>query len=90
MRLLDFLPLAVEIAAARVSLMSPTQILERTSDRFRLLTSTGGGRDRQATDGVEVTGNVSLLNNGFLTTPFATTAPSHATAATASARARPG
>ena len=47
--LLDRLPLAIEIAAARVSMMSPARILERASDRFRLLTSSGGRRDRQAT-----------------------------------------
>jgi non-specific serine/threonine protein kinase len=38
---LDGMPLAIELAAARIQLMSPDQILSRLNDRFRLLT---GGR----------------------------------------------
>jgi predicted ATPase/class 3 adenylate cyclase len=38
---LDGIPLAVELAAARVNVLSPEQIRERLDDRFRLLT---GGR----------------------------------------------
>ena len=34
---LDHLPLAIELAAARLPLLSPQAILERLSDRFRLL-----------------------------------------------------
>jgi predicted ATPase len=48
-RRLDSLPLAVELAAARTSVLSPPQILERLSQRLDLLR---GGRDaevRQAT-----------------------------------------
>jgi predicted ATPase/DNA-binding XRE family transcriptional regulator/Tfp pilus assembly protein PilF len=41
-RRLDGVPLAVELAAARVRLLSVAQIAERLDDRFRLLT--GGGR----------------------------------------------
>ncbi len=41
-RRLDGLPLAIELAAARVRMMSPGRILEGLDDRFRLLT--GGGR----------------------------------------------
>jgi hypothetical protein len=41
---LDGLPLALELVAARVSLLSPSQILERLDQRLKLLTS--GGRDR--------------------------------------------
>ncbi|MDQ2982166.1 MAG: adenylate/guanylate cyclase domain-containing protein, partial [Actinomycetota bacterium] len=41
-RRLDNLPLAVELAAARTSVLSPTQILERLSQRLDLLK---GGRD---------------------------------------------
>ncbi len=39
---LDGIPLAVELAAARVKLFSPEQIAERLDDRFKLLT--GGSR----------------------------------------------
>jgi predicted ATPase len=39
---LDGIPLAIELAAARISHLSPAQILERLDDRFRLLT--GGQR----------------------------------------------
>lgn len=41
-RRLDGIPLAVELAAARVRAMSPAQIADRLDDRFRLLT--GGSR----------------------------------------------
>src|SRR5690606_24595048 len=39
---LDGIPLAIELAAARVKLFTPQQISERLDDRFRLLT--GGAR----------------------------------------------
>ena len=42
---LDDLPLAVELAAARTSVLSPAQILERLSQRLDLLR---GGRDAEA------------------------------------------
>ncbi|GAA2307976.1 hypothetical protein GCM10010431_29800 [Streptomyces kunmingensis] len=42
-RRLDCLPLAVELAAGRLPALSPTQLMERLDDRFRLLT--GGCRD---------------------------------------------
>jgi predicted ATPase/DNA-binding SARP family transcriptional activator len=41
-RSLDGMPLAIELAAARMRAMSPAQVAERLGDRFRLLT--GGSR----------------------------------------------
>lgn len=41
--LLDGLPLAIELAAARIKLLSPNAIMKRLDDRFSLLT--GGDRD---------------------------------------------
>jgi predicted ATPase/DNA-binding CsgD family transcriptional regulator len=45
-RHLDGIPLAIELAAARTRVLSPTQIAEGLSDRFRLLT--GGARGAPA------------------------------------------
>ncbi len=44
-RALDNLPLAIELAAARTSVLSPAQIIERLSQRLDLLK---GGRDAEA------------------------------------------
>jgi predicted ATPase/class 3 adenylate cyclase len=61
-RRLDNLPLAVELAAARTSVLSPAQILERLSKRLDLLK---GGRDaeaRQATLRATIEWSHDLLN----------------------------
>ncbi len=42
-RHLDGIPLAIELAAAKIDVLSPTQILDHLGDRFRLLS---GGRRR--------------------------------------------
>jgi non-specific serine/threonine protein kinase len=46
---LDGLPLALELAAARVKMLSVEQIRARLDDRFKLLTRSAGGSSRQQT-----------------------------------------
>lgn len=61
-RRLDGIPLAIELAAARVKVMAPDEIAARLDDRFRLLT--GGRRSsvpRQRTLGATVDWSFHLL-----------------------------
>ena len=59
---LDGIPLAIELAAARVRALSPAEILARLDDRFRLLRSSGrGGHERHQTLLATVTWSVQLL-----------------------------
>ncbi|MEM6927297.1 MAG: hypothetical protein AAF602_10225, partial [Myxococcota bacterium] len=46
---LDGLPLALELAAARVRVMGPRTLLERLDQRFRLLAAPSGRPERQST-----------------------------------------
>ena len=48
-KVLDGLPLAVELAAARIRAMPPRTMLARMHERFNVLWSRAGRRDRQAT-----------------------------------------
>ena len=63
-RRLDGIPLAIELATARLKVLSPSQIAERIDDRFRLLT--GGSRTalpRQRTLQATMDWSHDLLND---------------------------
>ncbi|HUE28403.1 MAG TPA: LuxR C-terminal-related transcriptional regulator [Solirubrobacteraceae bacterium] len=64
----DGLPLAIELAAARVRLLSPAEIVPRLAHPFELLT--GGSRDlpdRQRTLGDTISWSLALLDRGART-----------------------
>jgi len=60
-RSLEGIPLAIELAAARINVLTPGQILARLDDRFRLLTSAGGGHERHETLRTAVDWSYDLL-----------------------------
>jgi predicted ATPase len=65
---LDGIPLAIELAAARVRSLSPTEILARLDDRFRLLRSSGrGGQERHQTLQATVNWSYQLLDDNTKT-----------------------
>lgn len=64
-RRLEGLPLAIELAAARIKILSPTQILERLESRLKLLT--GGAKNlpaRQQTMRGAIEWSYDLLDTG--------------------------
>lgn len=61
-RRLDNLPLAVELAAARASVLTPRQILDRIGQRLDLLRGVRGADDRQQTLRATIDWSHELLN----------------------------
>jgi predicted ATPase/class 3 adenylate cyclase len=61
---LDGIPLAIELAAARIRSLSPDELLARLDDRFRLLRGGGrGGLERHQTLRAAVTWSYQLLGD---------------------------
>ena len=63
-RRLDGIPLAIELAAARMGSMSPTELMNRLDDRFRLLTGSPRTPERQRTLYKTVEWSYDLLEIG--------------------------
>jgi predicted ATPase len=62
-RRLDGIPLAIELAAARIRSLSPVELLDRLDDRFRLLRGGGrGGLERHQTLRATVAWSYQLLS----------------------------
>jgi predicted ATPase/class 3 adenylate cyclase len=62
-RRLDGVPLAIELAAARVSMLTPTELAARLDQRFRLLTgSERGGAERHQTLRAAIDWSYELLD----------------------------
>ncbi len=62
--MLDGLPLAIELAAARVRAVLPRSLVARVRDRFELALSHGGRQDRQATLRAAIDWSWDLLTEG--------------------------
>ena len=60
---LDGLALAIELAAARMISMSPSDVRDRLSDRFRLLSGSGDGPEHQQTLRKTVSWSYDLLDD---------------------------
>jgi predicted ATPase/class 3 adenylate cyclase len=60
---LDGIPLAIEMAAARVRMLSPTDLLTRLEDRFRVLRGSGRGLERHQTLRAMVAWSYQLLTD---------------------------
>lgn len=59
---LDGLPLAIELAAARVELLTPEQIASRLTSRFQLLQSSSGHEDRHKALNTTLEWSIELLS----------------------------
>ncbi|HEX6177778.1 MAG TPA: AAA family ATPase, partial [Thermoanaerobaculia bacterium] len=61
-RRLDLIPLAIELAAARIRVLTPGQIASRIEDRFEVLTGARGGDPRHRTLRAAIDWSYALLS----------------------------